>query len=152
MKRFAAIFAALALLAGCAAVPDGTDAALVATSNVVGIVQQDQELETAEQRAFFEGLKQAERERLFSEQFDAVLGSIAITSDTASLKPEFVAYSHAVLGKIGAFDAPLDRWQARGAERAKRLGQVRAMQTGTIDALANSSILPPATATPGGIR
>jgi len=148
VKHFA-IFAAALLFAGCAMVPAGTDAALIATSNVVGIVQSDQELETAEQAAFFAGLKQAERERLFAEQFDAVLGSIAITSDSASLKPEFVAYSHAVLGKIGAFDAPLDRWQARGLERAKRLEQVRTMQTGTIDALSNSSILPPAT---GGIR
>lgn len=135
-----AIIAAAALLTGCITVPAGTDTAIAATNTLAIVIAEDQESETAEQAVFFAGLKSERRTELFGEMFDAVASDLAETSDTVTLRPEFIAYGFEVEGKIREFDSPLDKWQARGKARADLAREVAGNNDKTLAALKAAQI------------
>lgn len=137
---FLALVAALALTTGCITVPDGTDEAFAANGRILEIVAVDQERELAERAAFDATLKQLERERLFGEWLDNIADDLSETTDTARLRPEFVAYGFRVEQAIKDFDKPLDTWARRGAERAKWTRQAIRNQSDTLDALRAAQI------------
>ena len=145
--RYPKIFAAICALAlcGCITVPEGTSDAFGANARILEIVAADQEGELSERAAFDASLKRAERERLFAEMLANTLESLDAES-TATLTTDFVAYGFEVEKSINAFDAPLDTWAKRGAERAKWTRQAIANAKATLDALKSAQITPGAPA------
>ena len=136
-----AVVAALAsvLLAGCMTVPPGLPQAMAAPETVLDAAARDQASELAEQKAFFDKLSAAEKNRLLEEQFNWTVQELD-RATTESLRPRFVVRSIETEAKIAEFDKPLALWQARGKEREAQIRDAIRMNRETLAALRYAAI------------